>query len=91
MHVMAAMRLIREAGDLQVGSARLGGAFDMAGSALANNVSTLAPVRAYRSKVGSHAGTCDSHLPSREVSAARDGGRAPGRTADFANFEGAAL
>ena len=46
MHVMASMQLVGEAGDLQIPGAKLGGVFNMGGSAVANYVSILEPVRA---------------------------------------------
>lgn len=41
MHVLAAMQLCNEAGDFQVSNARLGGVFNMGGSAVSNYVSIL--------------------------------------------------
>jgi acetyl-CoA C-acetyltransferase len=41
MHVMAAMQLMHEAGDMQVDGARLGGVFNMGGAAVSNYVSIL--------------------------------------------------
>lgn len=41
MHVMAAMQLMGEAGDMQVGGAKLAGVFNMGGAAVANYVSIL--------------------------------------------------
>lgn len=41
MHVLAAMQLAGEAGDMQVEGARLGGVFNMGGAAVANYVSIL--------------------------------------------------
>ncbi|KAB2970089.1 acetyl-CoA acetyltransferase [Zoogloea sp.] len=41
MHVLAAMQLAGEAGDMQVDSPRLGGVFNMGGAAVANYVSIL--------------------------------------------------
>jgi acetyl-CoA C-acetyltransferase len=46
MHVMAAMQLVGEARDFQVREARFGGVFNMGGSAVANYVSVLEPLRA---------------------------------------------
>ena len=46
MHVMAAMQLVGEAGDFQVRGASLAGVFNMGGSAVANYVSILEPLRA---------------------------------------------
>lgn len=46
MHVMAAMQLLGEAGDFQVRGAKLGGVFNMGGSAVANYVSILEPAHA---------------------------------------------
>lgn len=48
MHVLAAMQLLGEAGDFQVGGAQLGGVFNMGGSAVANYVSILEPLRGGR-------------------------------------------
>jgi acetyl-CoA C-acetyltransferase len=45
MHVLAAMQLTGTAGDMQVANAKLGGVFNMGGSAVANYVSILEPVR----------------------------------------------
>jgi acetyl-CoA C-acetyltransferase len=45
MHVMAAMQLTGQAGDMQVKDARLGGIFNMGGAAVANYVSILEPLR----------------------------------------------
>ena len=45
MHVMAAMQLIGEAGDMQIGQPSLGGVFNMGGVAVANYVSILERVR----------------------------------------------
>lgn len=45
MHVMSAMQLSGQAGDLQVGEAKLGGIFNMGGAAVANYVSILEPLR----------------------------------------------
>jgi len=45
MHVLAAMQLTGVAGDMQVPDARLGGVFNMGGSAVANYVSVLERVR----------------------------------------------
>ncbi|WP_180903556.1 acetyl-CoA acetyltransferase [Martelella soudanensis] len=41
MHVMAAMQLMGEAGDMQIGSPSLAGVFNMGGAAVANYVSIL--------------------------------------------------
>ena len=41
MHVMAAMQLMGEAGDMQVPDAELAGVFNMGGAAVANYVSIL--------------------------------------------------
>jgi acetyl-CoA C-acetyltransferase len=41
MHVMSAMQLCGEAGDIQVGDAKLAGIFNMGGAAVANYVSVL--------------------------------------------------
>ncbi len=45
MHVLAAMQLSATAGDMQVKNARLGGIFNMGGSAVANYVSILERLR----------------------------------------------
>lgn len=45
MHVLSAMQLTGEAGDLQVPDASLAGVFNMGGSAVASYVSVLEPVR----------------------------------------------
>ena len=45
MHVVTAMQLIGQAGDMQVSSARLGGIFNMGGAAVSNFVSILEPLR----------------------------------------------
>ena len=45
MHVMAAMQLMGEAGDMQIGQPSLGGVFNMGGAAVANYVSILERVR----------------------------------------------
>lgn len=45
MHVMAAMQLRGEAGEMQVKNARLAGVFNMGGTAVANYVSILEPLR----------------------------------------------
>ena len=45
MHVMAAMQLMGEAGDMQVPDARLAGVFNMGGAAVANYVSLLERAR----------------------------------------------
>jgi acetyl-CoA C-acetyltransferase len=45
MHVLAAMQLCHEAGDIQVRDATLGGVFNMGGAAVANYVSVLERVK----------------------------------------------
>ena len=45
MHALAAMQLTGTAGDLQVKNARLGGIFNMGGTAVANYVSILEPLK----------------------------------------------
>ncbi|MFG1179025.1 acetyl-CoA acetyltransferase [Xanthobacter versatilis] len=45
MHVLSAMQLTGTAGDMQVPGASLGGVFNMGGSAVANYVSVLEPVK----------------------------------------------
>ena len=45
MHVVASMQVRGEAGDMQVGGARLAGTFNMGGAAVANYVSILEPLR----------------------------------------------
>ena len=45
MHVMAARQLAGEAGELQIGGARLAGVFNMGGMAVANFASILEPLR----------------------------------------------
>ena len=45
MHVLAAMQLTGQAGDMQVPGARLGGVFNMGGSAVASYVSILERLR----------------------------------------------
>ena len=45
MHVMAAMQLMGEAGDMQIAQPSLGGVFNMGGAAVANYVSILERVR----------------------------------------------
>ena len=45
MHVLASMQLRGEAGDMQVGGAKLGGVFNMGGAGVANYVSILEPLR----------------------------------------------
>ena len=45
MHVMTAMQLRGDAGDLQVKNAQIGGIFNMGGAAVANYVSILEPLR----------------------------------------------
>ena len=44
-HVMAAMQLTGEAGDMQIPNAKLAGVFNMGGAAVANYVSILEPLR----------------------------------------------
>ena len=46
MHVLSAMQLTGQAGDLQLPNAKLGGGFNMGGAAVANYVSILEPLRA---------------------------------------------
>jgi acetyl-CoA C-acetyltransferase len=41
MHIMACLQLMNEAGDMQVGGAKLAGVFNMGGAAVANYVSIL--------------------------------------------------
>ena len=41
MHVLSAMQLCEEAGDMQVASPKLAGIFNMGGAAVANYVSVL--------------------------------------------------
>ena len=45
MHVMTAMQLAGQAGDLQVGGARIGGVFNMGGTSVANYVSVLERIK----------------------------------------------
>ncbi|MEI9414380.1 acetyl-CoA acetyltransferase [Mesorhizobium sp. Cs1321R2N1] len=45
MHVLTAMQLVGEAGDIQVPGAKLGGIFNMGGAAVANYVSILDRIR----------------------------------------------
>lgn len=45
MHVLCSMQLRGEAGEMQVGGAKLAGAFNMGGAAVANYVSILEPLR----------------------------------------------
>ena len=45
MHVMSAMQVRGEAGDMQVAGAKLAGVFNMGGAAVANYVSILEPLR----------------------------------------------
>ncbi len=45
MHIMAAMQLAGQAGDMQVKSPKLAGIFNMGGAAVANYVSVLEPLR----------------------------------------------
>jgi acetyl-CoA C-acetyltransferase len=45
MHAMAAMQLTGDAGDLQIGGARLAGIFNMGGTAVANYVSILERIK----------------------------------------------
>lgn len=45
MHIMAAMQVRGEAGDMQVADAKLAGVFNMGGAAVANFVSILEPLR----------------------------------------------
>ena len=45
MHVLTAMQLRGEAGEMQVANAKLGGVFNMGGVAVANLVSILEPIR----------------------------------------------
>lgn len=45
MHVLTAMQLTGNAGDIQVKDAELGGVFNMGGAAVANYVSILQPIR----------------------------------------------
>lgn len=45
MHALSAMQLMGEAGDMQIGGAKLGGIFNMGGAAVANYVSVLERVK----------------------------------------------
>jgi acetyl-CoA C-acetyltransferase len=45
MHVMAAMQLMGEAGDMQIDGAKLAGVFNMGGAAVANYVSIMERVK----------------------------------------------
>jgi len=45
MHVITAMQLTGQAGDMQLPKADIGGVFNMGGAAVANYVSILEPVR----------------------------------------------
>jgi acetyl-CoA C-acetyltransferase len=45
MHVLTAMQLRDQAGDMQIPGAKLGGIFNMGGVAVANVVSILEPIR----------------------------------------------
>jgi acetyl-CoA C-acetyltransferase len=45
MHVMAAMQLMGEAGDMQIPNASLAGVFNMGGTAVANYVSIMERVK----------------------------------------------
>jgi acetyl-CoA C-acetyltransferase len=45
MHALAAMQLTGTAGDMQVKNARLGGIFNMGGTAVANYVSILERIK----------------------------------------------
>jgi acetyl-CoA C-acetyltransferase len=45
MHVLSAMQLTGNAGDMQIADAKLGGLFNMGGAAVANYVSILEPLR----------------------------------------------
>jgi acetyl-CoA C-acetyltransferase len=45
MHIMAAMQLVGEAGDMKLPDARLAGVFNMGGTAVANYVSILERMR----------------------------------------------
>ncbi|MEM8948653.1 MAG: acetyl-CoA acetyltransferase [Pseudomonadota bacterium] len=45
MHVLTAMQLSSQAGDMQIKDAKLGGLFNMGGAAVANYVSILEPLR----------------------------------------------
>ena len=46
MHVISAMQLAGEAGDMQLPKADVAGVFNMGGAAVANYVSILEPIRA---------------------------------------------
>ena len=45
MHVLSALQLRGEAGEMQVPDAKLAGIFNMGGAAVANYVSVLEPLR----------------------------------------------
>ena len=45
MHILTAMQVRGEAGEMQVKDAKLGGIFNMGGVAVANYVSILEPLR----------------------------------------------
>lgn len=45
MHVMAAMQLMDDAGDMQIKGANLAGVFNMGGAAVANYVSIMERVK----------------------------------------------
>jgi acetyl-CoA C-acetyltransferase len=45
MHVMAAMQLMGEAGDMQIPNSSLAGVFNMGGTAVANYVSIMERVK----------------------------------------------
>jgi acetyl-CoA C-acetyltransferase len=45
MHVMSALQLLGEAGDMQIKGAKLAGIFNMGGAAVANHVSILERLR----------------------------------------------
>ncbi len=45
MHILSSMQLLGQAGDMQVKNAKLGGIFNMGGSAVANYVSILEPLK----------------------------------------------
>ena len=45
MHVLAAMQVTGEAGDMQVEGAELGGIYNMGGACVASYVSILEPLR----------------------------------------------
>ena len=46
MHVISAMQLTGEAGDMQLPKADVAGVFNMGGAAVANYVSILEPIKA---------------------------------------------